>query len=128
MSEVVADVEDAVVSAEVNLGVVGVSDDLVSEVDASETVVVAAAVVVGAFVDVDFIVKELNRASQSVTLPIPHVSTAFSPFLRVVPSGKVQVDTRKLSLSQSKQMLDGDQVPSPVHVTSASLICPSNPR
>ena len=69
-----------------------------------------------------------DNYGQSVTLPIPHVSTAFSPFLSVVPSGKVQVDTRKLSLSQSKQMLDGDQVPSPVHVTSASLICPSNPR
>ena len=122
ISEVVAAVEDAVVFAEVN---VGVSDDLVSEVDASETVVVAGVFVVGAIVVVDFIVEEVKWASQYVTLPIPHVSVADSPFVRVVALGKVQMETRKLSLSQSKQMLFGDHVPSPVHVTSALDISPS---
>jgi len=53
------------------------------------------------------------------------MSVADSPFARVVEAGKSQIYVFQPGLVHPKQMLVGDHVPSPVHVTIALDISPS---
>jgi len=53
------------------------------------------------------------------------MSVADSPLAKVVEAGKSQIDVFQPGVVHPKQMLVGDHVPSPVHVTIALDISPA---